>query len=276
MSLLQKAWHYAHGIEIRLLQRLEWNALRAEGVPVSDRVGKEIWRKPGESEDWINLARFIHPHEPVFLIDVGANVGKFTARAMEEYRDIQSVCFEPAKSTCEQLSKRFGKNRNVAIYPFAASDQDGTATLFLGPESTMFSLEKMTEAADSFYHMGDAAATETICCRRLDSFGFNPKGRKVLLKMDVQGHEEKALVGAVELLRRVDVVIIECSFANEWKGKSPSFAGITRHLADAGLYPIVFQDVLRACSSYPFERDVIFVRENLLSRIWLKTAEARS
>jgi FkbM family methyltransferase len=253
---------------VRLFQLLELSQLRADGVPISDRTAKEIWSKPGESEDWVNLARFIHPNEPVLLIDVGANVGKFTARALDEYRDIQSVCFEPAKSTCNLLAKRFDKNKNVTVHQVAASDQNSTATLYRGGESTLFSLEKFTEAADGHYHVGETD-TETITCSRLDSFEFHPEGRKVLLKMDVQGHEEKALQGATGILHRVDVVIIECSFAREWKDKVPSFSGITRQLAEVGLYPIVFQDYGRSCSNYAFERDVIFVRENLLDRIWL-------
>ncbi len=269
-NVLWWAWHYAHAIEGRLFQRLEWSLLRKAGVPVSDWVGREIWRRPGESEDWVNLARFIHPAEPVYLIDVGANVGDFTARAMQEYPNLRAACFEPAASNFEKLKKRFGNQSAVALHRVAASDEDTTATMFVGRSNTLFSLEKYGGEANNAYGIADGsdAETETIDCRRLDGFKLEPGERTVLLKVDVQGHEEKALDGALEVLPTVDVAIIECSFANEYEGIPPSFAGVTRRLAAAGLYPVIFQDYGREWSGYAFERDVIFVRERLLKNIW--------
>ena len=271
-GVLWRARHYAHAIECRLFQRLEWSLLRKAGIPVSDRLGREIWRRPGDSEDWVNLARFISPAEPVFLIDVGANVGDFTARALQEYPNLQAVCFEPATSNFEKLKRRFGGNSAVTIHQVAASNQDASATMYIGRSDRLFSLEKYTGEADLAYGIGSTsyADTETIDCRRLDSFNLEPSERCVLLKVDVQGHEEKALAGASALLSKVDVAIIECSFANEYEGLLPSFAGVTQKFAAAGLYPVIFQLYGDSWSNYAFERDVIFVRERLLKNIWFK------
>lgn len=271
LGLLGKAWHYSHAIEVRLFQRLEWSLLRKGGIPVSDRLGKEIWKRPGDSEDWVNLARFLSPAEPVFLIDVGANVGDFTARALQEYPNLRAVCFEPATSNFEVLARRFGNNSAVILHQVAASNEATTAALHLGQHNTLFSLEKYTSEAGQAYGVGDASrvGTETIHCCRLDNFNLEPGERSVLLKVDVQGHEQKALNGASGLLPKVDVAIIECSFANEYDGQPPSFASVTDELARAGLYPVIFQDYGRGWSNYAFERDVIFVRESLLKNIWL-------
>lgn len=270
-SFLWWAWHYSHAVEVRLFQRLEWSLLRDAGIPMSERVCKEIWQRPNDSEDWVNLARFIGSSEPVLLIDVGANVGEFTARALQEYPDLQSVCFEPAASNFEILTRRFANNREVTLHRVAASDETTTATLYLGRDNKLFSLEKYTNEADQKYAVGDTSHidTETIDCRRLDSFNIDPGERRVLLKVDVQGHEEKALTGAAGILPIVDVVIIECSFANEYQDQPPSFAGVTSKLASVGLYPVIFQEYGRDCSNYAYERDVIFVREKLLRNIWL-------
>jgi FkbM family methyltransferase len=271
-GFLFQAWHYAHAIEVRLFQRVEWSLLRKAGIPMSDQLRREIWRRPGESEDWINLARFIPPGEAVFLIDVGANVGNFTARAKQEYRDLRAACFEPASANFQKLARRFSNDTSIALYQIAASDENTTATMYTGRSDTLFSLERYDDEANREYGISDAsyAVTETVACRRLDNFNLEPGERRVLLKVDVQGHEEKALVGAAGVLPMVDVVIIECSFANEYKNISPSFAGVTQKLATAGLYPVIFQDYGRSASAYAFERDVIFVREHLLKNIWYK------
>jgi hypothetical protein len=41
-------------------------------------------------------------------------------------------------------------------------------------------------------------------------------------------------------------------------------------LSECGLYPIVFQDYGRVVSNYAFERDVLFVKRELLSKIWFR------
>jgi FkbM family methyltransferase len=269
-GFLSKAWHYAHALDVRLFQQIEWNALRKSGIPVTDALRKEIWQHPSESEDWINLARFLSPSESIFLIDVGANVGNFTARAMAVYPDLQAMCIEPAQANFTRLAKRFEGNRAVTLHQAAASDQPSTSRMYIGRSDSLFSLEKYTPEGDKAFNIRDGsyAATEEIVCETLDSIRMDPGQRTVLLKIDVQGHEEKALAGASKVLPMVDVAIIECSFANEYEGVPPSFAGVTQKLAAAGLYPIVFQDYGRRASSYAVERDVIFAREDRLKKIW--------
>lgn len=263
-------WHYAHAIESRLSHLFEWSLLRKAGIPVSDKTRREIWSKPAEAEDWVNLTRFLPPSEEVFLIDVGANVGDFTTRAREEYPDLRAVCFEPVGSNFAALTNKFGGNEEVTIHNAAVSNENTQATMYVGRSNSLCSLEKYSEEGNHAYGVGDDSyrITETIDCRTLDSFALDPAGRRVLLKVDVQGHEEKMLDGAAETLRKVDVAIIECTFANEYEGLPPSFAGVVSRLAVAGLYPVVFQDYGRSWSTYAFERDVIFVRQPLLKNIW--------
>ena len=269
-GVLWRTWHYAHAIESRLLQRFEWSLLRKAGIKVSDKTRREIWRRPGESEDWVNLTRFISPSERVFLIDVGANVGDFTARASEEYPNLQAVCFEPVTSNFEALQRKFDGNDAVTIHNSALSNENVQAKMYVGRSNALCSLEKYSSEGDHAYGISDRsyALTETVHCRTLDSFALDPGGRRVLMKVDVQGHEEKTLAGATATLSLVDVAIIECSFANEYEDIPPSFASVVHRLAAAGLYPVIFQEYGRTWSTYAFERDVIFVREPLLKNIW--------
>jgi len=74
----------------------------------------------------------------------------------------------------------------------------------------------------------------------------------------------------METLSGADAVLLECSFADEYKGIEPSFAPACALLRKCGLYPIVFQDFGRLTSNYAFERDVLFVRRNLLARVWFR------
>ena len=89
----------------------------------------------------------------------------------------------------------------------------------------------------------------------------------IFLKIDVQGMEEDTLKGCKEILPRVKALLIETSFVNEFKGVRPSFSHICKQLIEYDLYPICFQTSGTFNNIYPYERDVLFVKETLLSRI---------
>jgi hypothetical protein len=152
----------------------------------------------------------------------------------------------------------------------AVSDTEGAGTIFLHPDNTLCTFAQYGEHANAFYNT-ITQPSETTTCIRLDNFQFNPSGAKLFVKIDVQGFEVEVIRGGLNTLKMAEVVLLECSFANEYTGKEPSFAPICSMLKDCDLYPIVFQDFRRSLSNYAFERDVIFVKRDLLDNIWLHT-----
>lgn len=265
--MLRVLHHYAHALESRLFQLQEMSLLRAEGVRFERGFYLDVWKSPGRTEDWVNLARFLKPTETVFLVDVGANVGDFTAGFLSFYKEGKSVCFEPVGTTFEKLKKRFDGDVRVAMHRCALSDADGTGTIFLHEDNTLCTLSRYTDEVNAFYKTV-TKPSEVTPCKRMDSFGFERNGAKLLVKIDVQGFEVEVIRGALNTLKMAEVVLLECSFANEYAGKEPSFAPICAMLKDCDLYPIIFQDFGRSLSNYAFERDVIFVKRELLEEIW--------
>ena len=75
LEMFGKLFHYAHALETRFFQLFELSILRREGIDLGPRFNKRIWKNPAQTEDWVNLARFLRPTETVLLLDVGANVG---------------------------------------------------------------------------------------------------------------------------------------------------------------------------------------------------------
>ena len=50
-------------------------------------LASRIMRRPADAEDRVHLLRFIGPEEPVFLVDLGAHIGNFTADFLACYAD---------------------------------------------------------------------------------------------------------------------------------------------------------------------------------------------
>jgi hypothetical protein len=90
------------------------------------------------------------------------------------------------------------------------------------------------------------------------------------VKIDVQGVEEDVVAGFGNVWKTVDLVLIELTFAPEYKNVRPSFSPVCAQLAQHGLYPVIFQRYGLQQSTYGIERDVIFVRDNLLPKVYWK------
>jgi FkbM family methyltransferase len=270
--MLRSLHHYAHALETRLFQLQELSLLRAEGVHFDRSFYFEVLRSPGSTEDWVNLARFVRPAEKVFLVDIGANVGDFTAAFLSHYKQGNAICFEPVQSTFDGLTKRFAGNDRVVTQRCALSDAEGEGTIHLHADNTLNTLTQYTEAANAFYKT-QTVPTETTPCKRLDSFAFDQGDARLFVKIDVQGFETEVIRGGLNTLKAADAVLLECAFADEYQSKEPSFAPICAMLKDCDLYPIIFQDYGRALSNYAFERDVLFVKRALLDQIWFRKSE---
>ena len=136
-------------------------------------------------------------------VDAGANLGGYT-KEMVPYSN-KVLAFEPIRKLYESFSKtRFARTHNVMVFPYALSDTNGCATLYIPrfvnrfktnyPLNAMASLNKSLDVYFSQHSPGylgsDAVSVET---RTLDSFSLDNLG---FIKIDVEGHEEETLRGA--------------------------------------------------------------------------------
>jgi len=226
-----------------------------------------IWRHPGTYEDQIQLSRFLKSDARLLLIDVGANTGAWAGALMEFFPSMSIIAFEPDPRARNVYAERFRTKADCTVHPVAVSSHDGTAQLQMAENTIYTSLE--TYAATQHERGIKVAETREVQTRTLDSYDIDTsRFDRVFLKIDVQGHEIDVLTGAGATLRKADVVLLELSFAPEYEGKEPSFAPACGILHEAGLYPVVFQNYERTLSPYAWERDVIFVKRELLNGIW--------
>lgn len=63
----------------------------------------------------------------------------------------------------------------------------------------------------------------------LDDFSID-HGRQNVLKIDTQGYELEVLRGGGKTLKLFDIIIIECSFVNEYLNSKPTFVEVVQLL----------------------------------------------
>ena len=235
-------------------------------------VPKIMWN-PGYAEDWVQILRFVGPEEPVFLVDVGAHDGAFTAEFLRCWAEARAVCLEPAGAAYGRLRERFRNDPRVACLNHAISDRDEEGELNVYAESALNSFHRYAPAYEAAHSPG-IARTERVSRRTLASAVTLPPERVVIVKIDVQGHEVPVVEGARRWFRDVDVVLCEVSFAPMYEGPVPSFVHVASRLSQQDLWPIAFQTWGDTISSYAFERDVLFVKRSRLDRILFNTDAA--
>lgn len=151
------------------------------------------------------------------ILDLGANIGDWTAAVLRAERDAQVIAVEPAPEPRETLKRRFG-NR-ITIESRAISDKSGSATFHITGHSHNASLRAphpesaVLYGRTSGWEVKDTLEVETTTVDQLAA------GRPVaLLKIDVQGAERDVLTGAARTLPQTAAVLLEVTFVSHYQG----------------------------------------------------------
>ena len=168
------------------------------------------------------------------IFDVGANTGQFASQFHQFFPNAEIYSFEPLENCYNQLLKRMGHVPKFHAFNFALGDKAGKTKIHhnnFSPSSSLLPMEELHKKA--FPHT-DKVLIEEIDIRCLDDVTENLCIKdNVLIKIDVQGFEDKVILGGEKLISRASVLILETSFQPLYKGQ-PLFDDIYEMLKQKG------------------------------------------
>ena len=147
-------------------------------------------------QNTINTA-YQHVKQFKNVIDVGANVGLHSVRFCQKFKNVYA--FEPVHTNFECLEKNTKSFNNIKLYKIGLGDKSETAEISITSENNNCGAYSLVDFKDEAN-----VITETIHIQRLDDYNLDAD----LIKVDVQGYEDKFLMGALETIRRCNPVII--------------------------------------------------------------------
>ena len=162
--------------------------------------------------------------------DVGANIGIYSVLATKTKHDLFVHAFEPLPEARQALTdnlKANGTLSRVKIEPFALSDTDGSASLYM-PDAGHGLLETSASLESGFKNV---ATSIEVQVKTLDNLNF-PSTLSVI-KVDIEGHETAFLRGAAKTLSEDRPLI----FAEMLGGASKHFFNLSKFMRDLEYFP---------------------------------------
>tara|TARA_R110002051_G_scaffold292072_1_gene356322 strand:- start:15640 stop:16419 length:780 start_codon:yes stop_codon:yes gene_type:complete len=164
------------------------------------------------------------------IFDVGANIGQYANLANKVF---ESNCliysFEPVESTFSALKKNTKNHENIIAVNKGMAEEVGQSKIYYnGPGSVQSSLIE-----DEF-----SPYSETIELTTIDGFCISNQINKIhLLKLDVEGYEYNALLGAKNSLNNIDYIQFE--FGNKQVDSRNFLIDFIKILDDFKIYRLI-------------------------------------
>jgi FkbM family methyltransferase len=170
----------------------------------------------GESLLQHAILGFSTPGQQIHVVDVGANVGHWSAAMLAAARqagrlgDLDLHAFEPSSYTFACLAEALG-GHSVTLGRAALSERPGSSTLHvIAPGAGTNSLHEPPGAAAG-------GTAEEVATTTLDAYADRAGlDRITLVKIDTEGHDLAVLRGARRLLAGQRIVIAQFEYNHRW------------------------------------------------------------
>jgi FkbM family methyltransferase len=196
------------------------------------------------------------------IFDIGANTGQFAVAAAQIYPQAKMFSFEPLPDCYDQLICRLKKIPGAQAFNMGLGTDSGELEFSRSSASVSSSFLPMANAhKEAFPHSKDQVPVK-VRVERLDTVAAGLElVDPILIKIDVQGYEDRVLKGGEELVRRARWIIVEVSFVQLYQGQ-PLFDDVYRWLWERGYRLHGFMDqICHPQSEEVLQADAFFIRE---------------
>lgn len=209
--------------------------------------------------------------DPV-IIDGGAHRGG-SVQAFSQYAPrAQFHCFEPDPSLAQELTDLFSNNPYVHVVMAALGDAKGKATFNINVSKPTNSLLSPGDALEpDLQSLCQLVKQVEVDILTIDAYcETHALDRVDIIKLDLQGYDYKALLGAKNTLRSAHVVLIEVLFVEIYKGCN-LFPDVLRLMGECGYTLFTLCGLHYGKQDELLWADAIFVNSALRRRDLLST-----
>lgn len=172
-------------------------------INLKDPLDKLIFYKNEYEEEQIDfLCCWINKNEPNIFIDIGANFGIYSLRISKLFKTLKVIAFEPVPITFNKLKINIKINnleKKIKAYNFGLSNTNGSKKMI-----TLKRKNYIQSGGFSFNIPKRKLNNDEIIQNHKSQIGdkfLKFKNKIIVIKIDVEGHEDKVLLGIKNLIK---------------------------------------------------------------------------
>lgn len=128
---------------------------------------------------------FLRFKKDLTIVDVGANIGLTSYYFKDRAKRVIAVEPSAQHRACIEAMIKQNNIKNIEIYPYALSSENGTAKFYHNDNTTMFSLKSEVNKKDDFEEVQTVTMDKLLSDLNID--------RVDLMKLDVEGSESEII-----------------------------------------------------------------------------------
>ena len=189
-------------------------------------------KKAGIQQHPFSIQKEITGNNVKVIFDIGANRGDTVMEYKNYFPDAGIYAFEPFPLSFTQLCTRTNEYKDICCFQNAVADSEGTKIMYVNQNVDTNSLlpsVKMGLQSDNQVITKEEIEVQTIT---IDAFCEKQRITQIdILKMDIQGGELSALMGANKLLsgKKIKLIYTESFFKEQYLDQ-PLFYDIAKYL----------------------------------------------
>ncbi len=227
----------------------------------NDLIGRELavagsYEAAGiDAVRWLCDNGIVEKPEGSAFLDIGANIGIYTASLAHRFAEVVAFEPHPITSLLLELNTRINSLANVSVQPYALSDADGYAELADAGFDNVGASSLERGRASGMNHRVKlrqaSVAVRDITNRRVS-----------LIKLDVEGHELKVVMGLADLLREQHPIV---AFEANSPEQADSLPEILRELGYVQFVALDYWPVVKSLALRVLLLTLLGVRHRLSS-----------
>lgn len=196
------------------------------------------------------------------VLDIGANTGQFSRTIHALLPDAKVYSFEPQEDCFNEIEKSFAGTPGLHAIQTAIGDEDGEVIFHRNEFSQSSSILPLTQTHVDAFPFARESLDISVPIHRLDSLASRIELEpSILIKIDVQGYEDRVLAGGEEVIRQADMVLIETGFEQLYEGEA-DFGTVYEMMREYGFRYVGNLDQVRSpLSGRPLYADALFIRQ---------------
>jgi FkbM family methyltransferase len=199
------------------------------------------------------------------VLDIGANAGAFARTALALFTQARVHAFEPLLSMHVALDAIGAAHPRFSVHKVGLGESDGELTFYQTPQDVSSSFLEPTAVYDQLTGTKTTTTALNVPVRRLDDIAQTANFETpMLIKLDVQGFEDRVIRGGARTFQRAHAVLMETSAIPQY-ADALSFRQMIDVMDDLGFdYAGVIERVVTSKSGRIVSEDMLFSNRTLL------------